>query len=166
MSMDAGYRKPPLHSRFAPGQSGNPRGRPKGSRNVDTIVLQMLQQNDPQHVKRERRRDIFQACVGAKIDKAVSGDRRSVFEVVDLMLLHDNKPEPARGKAQRVRSVEEILEESRQWEMRLECEIRAEILKEIEAQNMMTVTSPTDDSQVDKPFNNKPESQADFYQSM
>jgi hypothetical protein len=25
-----GYRKPPVHSRFKKGQSGNPRGRPKG----------------------------------------------------------------------------------------------------------------------------------------
>jgi hypothetical protein len=29
---------PPLHSRFKAGQSGNPRGRPKGSLNLATIV--------------------------------------------------------------------------------------------------------------------------------
>ena len=28
-----GYKKPPLHTRFQKGQSGNPRGRPKGSKN-------------------------------------------------------------------------------------------------------------------------------------
>ncbi len=28
-----GYGKPPVHSRFRPGQSGNPRGRPRGARN-------------------------------------------------------------------------------------------------------------------------------------
>jgi hypothetical protein len=32
-SYDIGFRKPPVHSRFEPGQSGNPKGRPKGSRN-------------------------------------------------------------------------------------------------------------------------------------
>jgi hypothetical protein len=32
-SYDVGYGKPPKHSRFKPGQSGNPSGRPKGSRN-------------------------------------------------------------------------------------------------------------------------------------
>ena len=32
-SYEVGYRKPPTASRFAPGQSGNPKGRPKGARN-------------------------------------------------------------------------------------------------------------------------------------
>ena len=30
---EVGYARPPAHTRFKPGQSGNPRGRPKGSRN-------------------------------------------------------------------------------------------------------------------------------------
>ena len=32
-SYEVGYGKPPKHSRFKPGQSGNPSGRPRGSRN-------------------------------------------------------------------------------------------------------------------------------------
>ncbi len=32
-----GYKKPPLHSRFKKGQSGNPRGRPRGSKNFSTL---------------------------------------------------------------------------------------------------------------------------------
>jgi Family of unknown function (DUF5681) len=32
-SYDVGYGKPPVGSRFAPGQSGNPKGRPRGSLN-------------------------------------------------------------------------------------------------------------------------------------
>ena len=38
-----GYCRPPLHSRFKPGQSGNPKGRPKQSRNMRTIVKQVSQ---------------------------------------------------------------------------------------------------------------------------
>jgi hypothetical protein len=34
-----GNKKPPLHTRFKPGQSGNPSGRPKGRRNFDTTLL-------------------------------------------------------------------------------------------------------------------------------
>ena len=33
---EVGRGKPPLHTRFKPGQSGNPKGRPKGVRNFKT----------------------------------------------------------------------------------------------------------------------------------
>lgn len=37
-----GYGKPPLHSRFQPGQSGNPRGRPNGTKNLKTDLAEEL----------------------------------------------------------------------------------------------------------------------------
>ena len=37
-----GYRRPPHHTRFKPGQSGNPRGRPKGARGLKTDLRQAL----------------------------------------------------------------------------------------------------------------------------
>ena len=33
-----GYARPPIASRFKPGNSGNPRGRPRNSRNLKTII--------------------------------------------------------------------------------------------------------------------------------
>jgi hypothetical protein len=38
-SYTVGNKKPPLHSRFPPGKSGNPSGRPKGRTNFDTTLL-------------------------------------------------------------------------------------------------------------------------------
>lgn len=35
---EIGYGKPPKASQFKPGQSGNPMGRPKGARNISTLV--------------------------------------------------------------------------------------------------------------------------------
>lgn len=37
-----GYGKPPMHSRFKKGQSGNSRGRPKGSKNLATDMKEEL----------------------------------------------------------------------------------------------------------------------------
>ena len=39
---NAAYRKPPRHWQFKPGHSGNPRGRPKGSRNLPAQVRAAL----------------------------------------------------------------------------------------------------------------------------
>jgi hypothetical protein len=43
-SYEVGYRKPPIHSRFKPGTSGNPRGRPRGRplKRVDAMLVEEL----------------------------------------------------------------------------------------------------------------------------
>lgn len=41
---EVGYKKPPQHSRFQPGQSGNPKGRPKGARGVHTILEDIVRE--------------------------------------------------------------------------------------------------------------------------
>ena len=43
-SYSVGYGKPPAHTQFKPGQSGNPKGRRKGPRNVRTVVEEALNQ--------------------------------------------------------------------------------------------------------------------------
>ena len=39
---EVGYGKPPRHSRFVKGQSGNPRGRPPGAQNMKTLLTKAL----------------------------------------------------------------------------------------------------------------------------
>ncbi len=38
-----GYGRPPRHTRFKPGQSGNPRGRPRRGRSFKTLLEQALE---------------------------------------------------------------------------------------------------------------------------
>jgi hypothetical protein len=40
-----GYGRPPTHSRFKPGQSGNRKGRPKRHRNFRTVVIETLNES-------------------------------------------------------------------------------------------------------------------------
>src|SRR4051794_40783408 len=37
-----GYRSPPKHTRFKPGQSGNPKGRPPRHQNLKTVLSEAL----------------------------------------------------------------------------------------------------------------------------
>jgi Family of unknown function (DUF5681) len=39
-----GYGRPPTETRFAPGKSGNPKGRPKGTRSAGAILRDIIQQ--------------------------------------------------------------------------------------------------------------------------
>jgi hypothetical protein len=39
-----GYRNPPEHTRFRKGQSGNPKGRPKGTLNMATVLERTLRE--------------------------------------------------------------------------------------------------------------------------
>lgn len=44
---DVGFGKPPLHTRFQSGASGNPRGRPKGSKNLKSIARKVMNTKVP-----------------------------------------------------------------------------------------------------------------------
>lgn len=39
---DVGYRKPPRQHQFKPGQSGNPKGKPKGIKNEATMIRELF----------------------------------------------------------------------------------------------------------------------------
>jgi hypothetical protein len=39
---EIGYGKPPKQHQFEPGQSGNPKGRPKGAKNTATLAREIL----------------------------------------------------------------------------------------------------------------------------
>ena len=51
-----GFARPPKQSQFQQGQSGNPKGRPKGSRNLKTDLANLLKGKVEITVNGERRR--------------------------------------------------------------------------------------------------------------
>lgn len=104
---EVGYGKPPTHSRFKPGQSGNPRGRPKGAKTKRPALHEermkdiILDEAYREITVRDGNRDITvpmaQAVVRAMSVKAAKGDHRSQRLFAELLastesanrMLHD-----------------------------------------------------------------------------
>jgi len=80
-----GYGSPPQHSRWKPGQSGNPKGRPKGSRNFKTDVQATL--HAPVHITRNGKpqKVSTQSAVLLRLrENALKGDARAIEKLVEL----------------------------------------------------------------------------------
>ncbi len=81
-----GYRKPPAKTRFQPGQSGNPNGRPKGSVNLKTDLRSELSERirireGERSLKVSKQRAMLKALVA----KALKGDARAANVVLTLV---------------------------------------------------------------------------------
>ncbi len=76
---EVGYGQPPRHSRFESGQSGNPRGRPKGSANLATYLAKAL--SEKVVVKEGGRRRMItkaEAIATQLVNKAAGADLRAM----------------------------------------------------------------------------------------
>src|SRR5580700_1270343 len=83
---EVGYRKPPQHTRFQKGQSGNPSGRAKTPDTLPDLLLRALNKNTAAAENGERRTTTkWQAVADQLVDKAVAGDLRAFREVVKLV---------------------------------------------------------------------------------
>ena len=84
---DVGYKKPPRHTRFKKGRSGNPKGRPKGAKNLKTDLSEELQERirikeggSPRTVSKQR------AMLKSLAAKAVQGDLRAANLIVNMVI--------------------------------------------------------------------------------
>jgi hypothetical protein len=75
---EVGKYRPPVHTRWQPGQSGNPSGRRKGRRNVKTELMEVLsKQITIRDGETERKLTLHAANVLAHAIKGAKGDVRS-----------------------------------------------------------------------------------------
>ena len=83
--VQVGYKRPPRHSRFRPGQSGNPRGRQKGMRNFATDLRATLEASVALNDKGKARRVSTQEAALLRLkEKALKGDARALDRLIDL----------------------------------------------------------------------------------
>ena len=80
-----GYKRLPKASQFKPGRSGNPKGRPKGSRSVGAIVAKVLGQKIAVTENGETRLiPAIEAAVRRLANDAMRGDLGAVKLLLDL----------------------------------------------------------------------------------
>lgn len=91
---ETGYGKPPKHSQFKSGQSGNKKGRPKGSKNLHTLLNKILNQKitikeNGQELKISKK----SAMLTQLVNKGVKGDIKAISTLLPHILLADMKEE-------------------------------------------------------------------------
>lgn len=86
MAYEIGYRRPPKSGQFKKGTSGNPKGRPKGSRNFVTLLEQELGQTVVVNENGKRKTVTrLQAMVKRMVADALQGDRKAQLTLVDVL---------------------------------------------------------------------------------
>jgi uncharacterized protein DUF5681 len=83
---EVGYGKPPVHTRFRKGQSGNPKGRPRGRKNLSSLL------NDALNgwvivVENGRRKKITkrEAIITQLVNKSAAADLKATQLVIALL---------------------------------------------------------------------------------
>lgn len=91
---ESGYKNPPKHSRFLKGCSGNPAGRPKGSKNtlklLDAVLEQKIKiQQEGKTISITKK----QAMLMQLVNSAVKGDIKAIAALFPYLMQLDMKEE-------------------------------------------------------------------------
>ena len=91
---DIGYGKAPEEKRFKQGKSGNPQGRPKGSKNTYTLLNDILNQKivvseGDEKIKISKK----MAMLTQLVNKGVKGDIKAISALLPHLLIADLKEE-------------------------------------------------------------------------
>jgi len=97
-----GHCRPPVATRFRPGQSGNPRGRPRVKRHLGAVVARALSERVTieETDGRVRRLSKLEAMVKQIVDGATKGDARATKLLFALIKADEralSEPEGGRG---------------------------------------------------------------------
>ncbi len=83
---EVGYRKPPKETRFKPGQSGNPKGRPREALNrktrLEKAALEKIAVTENGRTRKLSKIDVIEKTL---MNKAAAGDKQATKIVFDQM---------------------------------------------------------------------------------
>ena len=87
-----GYGKPPRHTRFKRGQSGNPRGRPREAKNLLTEALNervIVAENEGRRKVTKR-----EAIITQLVNRSAKADLRAIKILLDIIQDIERRTEP------------------------------------------------------------------------
>jgi hypothetical protein len=89
-SYEVGHARPPKHTQFAKGCSGNPQGRPAGSKNLMTMIVEELTRpiSVVENGKRTKMPKI-RAAVRQALNKAMLGDFKALQQITMMLRSHE-----------------------------------------------------------------------------
>jgi len=92
---EVGYGKPPRDTRFKRGQSGNPRGRPPGAKNLSSLLNEALNESVVVTENGGRKRiSKRQAAFKQLVNDAAKGNWRALKLLVDILQDIERRTEP------------------------------------------------------------------------
>jgi Family of unknown function (DUF5681) len=90
---EVGYGKPPAGSRFVKGKSGNPRGKPKGSKNLATLIAKTAGETvTVQENGRRKTITKLEAMTKQLVNKAASGEPRATQLLLQMIQMYEDRP--------------------------------------------------------------------------
>lgn len=95
---EVGYGRPPQHTRFKPGTSGNPKGRPRTAKSLAAAFESALNERVAVNDNGRRKKiTMFEAITKQAVCKAAGGDQRALRLFFDTWFrLHpEGKQEPS-----------------------------------------------------------------------
>jgi hypothetical protein len=82
---EVGYGKPPKHTQFRKGQSGNPKGRPRGAKGLSTIARETMTEKMPVRAGGvEKKMPRIEALLFRMFELAMKGNMRAAAEIMKL----------------------------------------------------------------------------------
>jgi hypothetical protein len=106
---EVGYGRPPKASQFKSGQSGNPKGRPKGAKGLLASVKRELESRIPV-TEGQRQMNIPKSAAAAKrlVSMALGGNIRAILKLVEIdqQLYGDVADDDTRERADKIEAVD------------------------------------------------------------